>query len=386
MRIVIIGMLALMGVGMLSRPAVAQATLDTDTKIQIVTAVVDEAEKAMAEGKRDTARYYLLGVTEIADKLRTRLPQDVAKKFNTVAAAAWPNTQENIADFEKTIKEYSPKLVKYSSVTNFMQPHDTMGFDQWARYVIGAQQITPEAKACAIAYAARSPVPMVYLTNAGVNLGAYALFPSLFNILLSQTFADEYATNDILPNALAKSDEVLAGIPPDEKDIEKLELAAGQLLDYVGFIQAIDKEHPRLKELQGKQKALADRAKALYAAQVKSNRLPADVYQGEGSPALRAQMQALYAKRYPKETVLKVVITDDHWVEYAQAWFEGDVVKAGIFRSIDAMVAVEREDKRCWVFAVRFSRQWTGTGDTFSDTYLSGMLWKDYEMLKENIK
>jgi len=386
MRICIIGLLALMGVGMLARPAIAQATLDTDTKVQIVTIIVNEAEKAMAAGKRDTARFYLLGVTEIADKLKTRLPQDVLVKYNAVANAAWPNPQENIADFQKTLTEYTPKLTKYSMMMNFMQPHDNMSFDQWARYVIGAQQITKEAEACATAYAAKSPLSTLYLTPAAVNMGAYALFPSLFNMLLGETFANQYAANDILPNALKKSDEVLAGISPDEKDITRLELAAGQLHDYVGFIQAIDKEHPRLKELQGKEQALVDKAKALYAAQVKSNRLPADAYKGEDGAGLRAQMQALYAKKYPKETVLKVVITDNNWAEYAQAWFEGDVVKAGIFRSVDAMVAVEREDKRCWVFAVRFSRQWTGTGDTFSDTYLSGMLWKDYEMLKENIK
>ena len=386
MRIVIIGMLTVMGVGMLARPAIAQATLDTNTKIQIVTAVVNEAEKAMAAGKRDAARFYLLGVTEIADKLKTSLPQDVAIKYNAVANAAWPNPQENIAEFQKTLTDYTPRLRKYSMMMNFMQPHDTMGFDAWARYVIGAKQINTEAEACAIEYASKSPLSTLYLTPAGVNMGAYALFPSLFNMLLGETFANEYATKDILPNALAKSDELLKGISPDEKNITALELAAGKLHDYVGYIEAIEKTHARLPELKAKEKALIDKAMALYAAQVKSNRLPADAYRGEKGAELRAEMAKLYAKKYPKETVLKVVITSNNWVEYAEAWSEGDVIKAGIFRSVEAVVAVEREDKRCWVYAVRFCRQWTGTGDTFTDTYLNSMLWRNYEMLKENIK
>ncbi|MHB0936962.1 MAG: hypothetical protein ACYDCO_09540 [Armatimonadota bacterium] len=386
MRLFIVGMLAVMGVGMLVRPSFAQSTLDTNTKIQIVSLVVTEAEKAMAAGKRDTARFYLLGVTEIADKLKTSLPQDVAMKYNAVATAAWPNQLEHVADFQKNIAEYSPKLRKYGMMMNFMQPHDTMGFDAWARYVIGARQINTEAEACATAFAAKSPGPAVYLSPAGANLGAYALFPSLFNMLLGETFANEYAKSDILPNALAKSDEVLKGISPDEKNITTLELAAGQLHDYIGYIEAIDKTHARLPELKAKEKALIDKAKALYAAQVKSNRLPADAYRGEKGAELRAEMASLYTKKYPKETVLKVVITSNNWSEYAEAWSEGDVIKAGIFRSVEALVAVEREDKRCWVYAVRFCRQWTGTGDTFTDTYLNSMLWRNYEMLKEYIK
>lgn len=386
MRSFIIGLLGLLAFVLLSHTARAQATLDTNTKIQIVKLVVDQAEKAMAEGKRDTARFYLLGITEVASKLRTKLPEDVAAKFNKVATAAWPDMQENVADFEKTVKDFTPKLNKYGGLMNFMQPHDTMGFDEWARFVIGARAINADAEACATAYADKAPPPAIHLTNAGVNLGAYALFPSLFNVLLGETFANDYAKNDILPNALKKGSEVLDGVSPTEKSPDTLMFVATQIQTYASYAQSIEKDNADAKTLQEKSNALIDKANKLYAAQVKANRMPGDSYKGEKGDDLREQMKSLYEKQFKGETVLTIQITSSNWVEFAEAWSDVDTIKSGVFRSIDAAVAVQREDKHYWVYHVRFRRQWTGVGDTFGDIYLSGALSTCYEILKENIK
>ncbi|HEY3415577.1 MAG TPA: hypothetical protein VGM23_01720 [Armatimonadota bacterium] len=376
----------LLTLGLATLPARSQATLDTNIKVQIVTAVVAEAEKAMTGGKRDLARFYLLGITEVADKLRTRLPQEVAAKYNAVAAAAWPKPDENLATLAQTVKDAAPVLTRYGIMTNFMSPHDTMGFDAWARFVIGAQAIYPDAEKAAVAYAAKVPHPSYLLTPAGVNAGAYALFPNLFNILLDESLAKEAATKDILPNSLKKGQAVLDGVSPDEKSPDTLWLAAGQIDTYAGYALTIDPKNADATTLKEKTKALVIKANALYAAQVKSNRLPADAYKGDTAAEFRTKMTAAYTKSFPKDTVLKLAITSDNWVEFAEAWSEGDTIKAGVFRAVTAAVAVERPDKKIWVYYVRFRRQWTGSGDTFGEVYLSGVLGTSYEMLKENIK
>jgi TorA maturation chaperone TorD len=372
----------------------AQATLNTIQKFQLLTAVVEEAEKQVSQGKKNDARFYLLASTGMYQSLgRTQDPQvqSLIQRFQKLEMTLWPdNTQDRLVQLLQELKtnldEYKPKLTRYGMMFDFLTPHGSWGFDQWARYVIDALNIYPEAYKCATEFASKVPMPDVFLLQPALNIGAYQLVPSLFNIMLGEELAKENAKKDVLPRSLKKAEEEISGLSSDEKRPGIILIAARNMRTYAGYALKIDKDNAEGKELIKKAEALEEKAAKLYAAQVKENRMPEENYSGPEKESVRAAMQKAYEKAFPGEQVLKVIIISSDWVERAEAWSNSDgSVSSGIFRYLEGAIAAKRKDGRYWVFYSRFARQWTGRGDTFGEIFHSCPLNTSYEILKENI-
>lgn len=381
-----------MGIAILAFGAVVsafgQAVLDTKTKFSLYKEVISQAEK-VADKDPNMARYYLLAVLSIADKVQKSDPNEL-KPYLALCNKLWPdavtaaNAEAQMAKLKSAMDEYKQKLTVYSIGMDFQNPHDSMSFEQWADYVIKAKKSIPDAERTAGEYATKAPHPAIHLSQPGVNAGAYQLLPCLFNILISETFADTFLKQDILPRSLKKAEEEVKASAAFT-DVFKLMYSADHIKQLAGYALAVDKDNAQAKGYIKDADGLVEKANKIYAAKVKENRMPGEIYKGTDKETLRKTITDLYAKAYPKEKVVKIAITGSDWVERAEAWWQGDVLKSGVFRTISAAIAVEKADGKVRVFYEKFAREWTGRGDTFTDAYHSGSLGTSYEMLKANL-
>jgi hypothetical protein len=250
--------------------------------------------------------------------------------------------------------------------------------------VLKAKKSVPEAEKLAAEYASKVPHPAIHLSQPAMNNGSFQMLPHLFNFLISETFADAFLKDDILPRSLKKADEEVKS-SATLTDVNSLLRGADHIKQLAGYALAIDKDNAAAKGYVKDADALVIKANKIYSARVKDNRMPGENYKGADLVALRKTLTDLYAKAYPKEKIVKVVVTSSDWVERAEAWWQGDVLKSGVFRTLIAAIAVEKADGKVRVFFERFAREWTGRGDTFTDPYHSNSLGTDYEMLKANL-
>lgn len=368
--------------------AYGQAVLDTKTKFNLYKEVIAQAEK-LADKDPNTARYYLLAVLSIADKVQKSDPNEL-KPYLALCNKLWPepvtsaNAEQLMAKLKTAMDEYKQKLTVYSIGMDFQNPHDSLSFEQWADYVIKAKKSIPDAEKTAGEYATKAPHPAIHLSQPGVNAGAYQLLPCLFNILISETFADTFMKQDILPRSLKKAEEEVKS-SAELKDVNRLLFAADHIKQLAGYALAVDKDNTQAKGYVKDADGLVEKANKIYAAKVSENRMPGETYKGADLEALRKNLIELYSKAYPKEKVVKLLITSSDWVERAEAWWQGDVLKSGVFRTLVAAIAVEKADGKVRVFYEKFAREWTGRGDTFTDAYHSNSLGTSYEMLKKNL-
>ena len=273
--------------------------------------------------------------------------------------------------FKKTIDEHKLKLIQYGKAMDFLQPHDSMSFEQWAEYVLTADKSIPEAEKYAGEYATKAPIPALHLLQPCMNIGSYQMLPSMFNILISENFTKEFLKKDILPRSLKKGQETIDGAK-DSKNPMALAMAANDTNRLVGYALAVEKENATAKSLQTQAKGLLDKANAILAAQVAANRMPAEAYTGADLATLKTKLTELYTKAYPKEKVVKVVIMSSDWFQRAEAWWTGDVLHSGVFKIIHAAVATDKGDGKIRVFYEKFAREWTGTGDDYGAAYHCG--------------
>lgn len=343
----------------------------------------------MAEQRVNEARFCLLGVTGLYQKAAAAVPAEVGARFDQLVAAAWPepltdaNLAQKAAELKAASEEYYPKLARYVQGMDFLQPHDNLSFEQWATYVTKAKQMVPEAEMLGSEYAGKVPPPVLHISPLMQNTQAYATMNLLFKILIADSFADELLKVDILPRALKKAGEKLA----EAEGVDNptfLMMIGEDARELVGYAKFADPTNAEAAALEQKAEAVVARAQALYEKQVEANRMPTDAYRGPGGDELRAALKAAYANKLPEAEILAFAITGDDWVERAEAWSEGDTIQSGVFRYLNAAVAIAGEGDRVQVCLVTFACQWTGRGNDFGAPYLARTR-TTYAMLKKNL-
>ncbi len=381
-----------LAVAMLWASAVrAQSTLPLAAKVELTKAAVQAAAEQAGKNELDKAKFCLLGVTDLFIKVQAALPADTQQQFTALVARLWPdpvtdaNAVQVLQAFKATITASRPNLTRFVLDLDFFTPKDNLSFEQWAQYVIKAKATYPQAEACAVEYCRTAPSPAVHVSQPGVQLGGYEMLNYLCKLLFAEAFADQRLQNDILPRSLKKCEEKAAEAKPDITNAATLLRIADDLRELAGFALVADQENATAKGFVTQADAIVARAEKLYAAQVADNRFPPAAYQGRDAAELQPKLEAAYRKAYPNETLVKLHITGDNWVERAEAWSEGDVIKSGVFRTVGAAVAVKRADGRHWVFRVVFGREWTGRGDEFGEPYLVRTT-GNYEILPEQVK
>ncbi|MBI5834044.1 MAG: hypothetical protein HZB16_17255 [Armatimonadetes bacterium] len=374
---------------MLTCLAPVRAQLPPGVKpIDVFTAGVDAAEKLVADGKKNEARFVLLGLAPIIQRAQGQLPGDLLPRYEKAMNALWePLTEANQAAAGAAYKaanaEFEAELTRYAIALDLFTPKDSLSFEQYANFLLKAKECYPKAEACGVAYAAKAPSPVLYLKLA-TQTTAFQYLNYLQRILISDGLWQPFLEKNILPRSLQKAGEELARIT-DDSPVHAMLMAADKVREYVGYAKAIDPKQPQLADLSAKADALLKKAEAKIALQTAENRMPGDSYKGNDLEALRTQLMAAYRRAFPNEKPVKLTIRGDAWTETAEAWSEGDTIRSGIFRWLEAAVAVENEKAgEVRVFYVRFGRQWTGRADEFGEPYYSRTS-LSYNMLKSNL-
>ena len=258
-----------------------------------------------------------------------------------------------------------------------------MSFEQYANFMLKARETYPAAEACGVAYAAKAPSPLVHLKLAQ-QTGSFEIISHLQRILFNGDLWQPFLEKDILPRAIKKAEEALAAVKP-EHEAGAMLMQVDEARKMLGFVLAIDGKHAKVAEINAGIDRVTKMAEDKIAKQTAENRMPGDSYAGADAAALRAQLTEAYRKAFPDEKPVKLVIRSSNWVETAEAWWEKDVLRSGIFRWIEAAVAVETDTAgQVRVFYVRFGRTWSGKGEEFGAPYYNRTS-LSFNMLKANL-
>lgn len=132
--------------------------------------------------------------------------------------------------------------------------------------------------------------------------------------------------------------------------------------------------------------AEAEKSYAALSEKIAENRMPADKYEGDDAAQLKAEMAVLYEALFPGERVRQVVIVSEDWREEASAKMKDGKIVAGVYRYIQAALAIARErDENAAVYTIGFRRTWTGSGDDFGPVELYS-IGSSYPILPENLE
>ena len=121
------------------------------------------------------------------------------------------------------------------------------------------------------------------------------------------------------------------------------------------------------------------------AESLADNRMPAEKYAGDDAAQLRAEMAVLYEAAYAGERVDRVILLSEQWREEASAEIRDNRIVAGVYRYIQAALAVTTEDSEtATVYTAGFRRTWTGIGDEFGPVELYS-IGSSYPILPEHV-
>lgn len=354
-----------------------------------VKAAIAESQAATEPGK---ARYPLLAVSNLcvpSDGNDAKVPEALVAEYKAQCAKVWPEGEAaDIKAFDALVKEYEPKFTFELYIRPFGICDDTLGNYNLAAFgrscVEGATK-HPAAAAVACEYAAKVIPPEAYQKyiftgDRGTAAGA-----------IQRQIAEIYGgpetmrlcARDLVPDAFSGAEQQLKNWG-EEDDPGILKMHARFLEeDYINFIRWADAENEKLKPLQEKADAMRAKAKAIYEAEIKGNRVPKDAYGGDDKDAVRAAMKQEFNLQ-EGSTIVKVIITGSTWYEKANIWTGINAVDVGWYKLIEGAVLVKSADGKYWVHPVTYGKRWTGTGDDYGDLRVFG--WCDrYEVMAENL-
>jgi hypothetical protein len=243
----------------------------------------------------------------------------------------------------------------------------------------------PEALALCLEFAGKAIPPeeyQKYCYGEKESWGAVVIQGVMANVCGGPETIRRMSKEVFVPNAVEEADTVLKR-GEQETEADMLRLRAGDADPFLDFVRWADPENATLKELQAKQNALREKAKALYAAEVKGNRVSPDRYGGGDAAALKQAMKQAF-RLEGQFTIVRVTITSGDWREQAHVWSGINALDVGWYRLIDGAIVVKLANGTCWVHPVTFGKRWTGTGDKYGE--LAVYNWADrYEILPANV-
>lgn len=352
-------------------------------------AAMAEAQKALdaQPAEINKARFLLLAIADLcvpAGGNSPKVPDETIAAYKALYPKAWANGIPAEADFDKSVAAYEEKFDRvYINAFYIVDNQETYTIARLLeQFSKGASQY-PNALALCVEFAGLSIPPEDYTKYfyAGKNSRlAFEYQQTMANVFAGPETIRVACQETFVGEAIKQAEQSLGYIDPNENDPLILKARAGQLeVDFLNFIAWADPENAQLKELQAKVKALRDKAKAIYAAQVKANRVPGDRYSGEDAAALKQAMKAEFNSD-PGDTIVRITITSSAWREQAHVWSGINALDVGWYKLIDAAVVVKKADGTFWVHPVTYGKRWTGTGDRYGD--LKVFSWADdYEIL-----
>lgn len=382
----------------LASPAFALILTDDRVTAKIVQAAIPDAEKAVAANDVPKARLILLAVSGFT------VPDDLKAPFDAVVAKCWPDEKITPETRDAALKALDPVTLKYAAPTSpderekggdfILYPNvaalendieSGVSLKDLAAWILDANKQHPEAMKRALEFAALAPSPRWF--NDYNFQGAHgtqfrAVRTALINLYLGPGIVERHKKDELLSWSLKNVEQELA-MWESNTDPQMLTFKAGDMQRTLDLAFFADPENAKAKELGTRVKGMAVKAKRIYAAQVKANRIPRECYQGGDAAALRTAFKGLFQKDNPKWPVAKVSIYGEAWVERAVVTSAYNNVQAGIYRFLDAAVVCKHE-KGVWVHPITFATQWTGTGNNFGPPKIYS--WCDhFEILPERL-
>jgi hypothetical protein len=382
----------------LAPPASAVVLTDDRETAKILQAAIPDAEKAVAANDIPKARLILLAVSGFT------IPDDLKEPLQALAAKCWPDEKITPETKDAAFQALDPVILKYAAPTSpaerekggdfILYPNvaalendieSGVSLKDLAAWMLDAHKQYPEAMKRALGFVALAPSPRWF--NDYNFQGAHgtefrAVRTALINLYLGPGIVEKHKKDEMLSWSLKNVEEEL-GMWGSSTNPQILTFKAGEMQRTLDLAFFADPENAKAKELQAKVKGMAVKAKQIYAAQVKANRIPEERYHGGDAAALRTAFKQLFQKDNPKWPVVKVSIYGEAWVERAVVTSAYNNVQAGIYRFLDAAVVCKHE-KGVWVHPITFARQWTGTGNNFGPPKIYSWC-DDFEILPERL-
>jgi len=399
-----------------------------EIKMKIFGAWLEEAKKHLDAGDQTEARLILLGlVGQRMSYDRNKAMAEACANYDRLVARAWgltlegvkgsvseakakledatskfgftfgkkkpsaPQIQEVSSASDEEVKqatalcsEFKVKLKDYDFVfyqVSRMIDDRMLSRSEQSQRVSKLFETVEEARKVWLDFAAKAPQPKaVYAADA-------EMVKMLDNYATGFMWAVTFGSNVLVPEYLECAKNAIAEAKQGT-DAVTIKSKADEALKCISTVLAINAENNDAKSYQTEANELLEKAEEMRKKEIAQNRLPEDKYRGKDKKAVIEGIKKAFEKRWSKEKVLKVVIISPSWTEKAEAWEDKrqESIEANVFRFIDAAVAVEKEDGRCFVYYARFARPWTGKRDEFGEIVYSESLGKEYEILRENIK
>ncbi|MEN6645486.1 MAG: hypothetical protein ABFE08_23830 [Armatimonadia bacterium] len=353
-----------------------------------VKQAIADSQKATEPGAQ---RYPLLAVSDLcvpSGGNSAKVSEALVAEYKAQCAKVWPEGEGDIKAFDAWVKQCEPKFTYQLYIRPFGICDDTLGNYNLAEFgkncVEGATK-HPAAVVVACEYAAKAIPPEAHQKYhfQGENGSAAGRIQRQMAEIYGGPETMRLCAKGLVPDAFEGAKQQLANWG-EENDPGILKMHARFLEeDYINFIRWADPENADLKALQDKADAVRAKAKAIYEAEVKGNRVPKDLYGGDDKDALKAKMKQEF-KLQEGATIIKVVIPGTNWYEKANIWTGINAIDVGWYKLIEAAVVVKAADGTFWVHPVTYGRRWTGTGNDYGELKVFG--WADqYEVLAANL-
>jgi len=372
--------------------AVAQVTLNTEQKIQVVNLAANAAAQQVQD-KKDFPLAKLLLLSAIEPTFRiipasASNPQ-VGAAVNQFAGAsmlAWPNAPQQpdhqaLLAFLKSLEAHKAEIAKLAieldifNVPNGKQAYRRRVADIKARGDDVSKRLSDLLK--------DSPPAAHFLMSPPVLQMGMNTFSQLFKIVFSQVFVSEHVKR-IAPELIQESNASVQAANGSNKVID-IKLALAKAQKSLALLKNMDGKNPEISKIEAGITAAQEHLNKVYAAQVAENRVPSDAWRGSEAERKRIadEVNAQYAKSLPDDEVIKHHITSEAFGEAWEAWWDrDDVWRAAYAGYVNVATVVKHKSGTYRVLGSSFRRTISG------NDWTSLKKWKvryNFEILPENM-
>jgi hypothetical protein len=390
-----------------TRTTRAQGTLNFMQKAQYLQAAVAAIQEKQKAGDKARVRMMLIGTATLARPMfAARTDKRIAPIVNAWLAAhewAWPGQTKlapgELVGLHATIKANITRLGQIAQECQTVPQMMPNGVMDYRRFVANAVTQREATWAFLDTIAMQSPPPILLMQDQLVwqNLATVRpYFQVFYNSFFGPSLLIGVAKQRVVPEALAAVEKIIAEAAESKKpstiwgDLDK----AIENLDLVSSVEvSLRGEGPqvampdvakKVEELRAAVKKQDERATEIKDREIDANRMPKSSWRGGGGAAILGKLKKAYASAFPKESILRMVLTTSETSERWESIWNGRAVITSYASYITAASAVKQKSGSYHVFKCRYVRTRKANGSWTSWRYHSHIM--SYRIRKQNIK
>lgn len=391
--------------------------------------LVDIAEGQFQGGNVDGAKCALLALIPMVPPpqmpgrppdTKARMYANQLRKLSQVMPVVYKDHQYagDLTTFAEVVKTHLPEIKKHAEIMNLPPlAHTPTDYTEYVRMLVEAKRGATDAATAVKAYARLAPGygDHLQVLQNGTILAMMAqngqpptdpkhvqilevaapmneLLGAMQKVLFGLLFVDRHLKDDVMDRNLAAIHKAMVGFDAQKLaealDANKLEATASEIERYGRFVLWAEPENAEVKALVAKTPEWRKLASEARGKRIAQNRLPNESYKGTDAAELRTLITGLWEKKFPKETVMRVLLTSQDWVEEHRAEWKRDYLTWRRYRFLpQCAISVEyHADDGTKKYLVHFfvlERLWSGSD--FGSPYLYQPLgFFPYQVTKEN--